>query len=162
MAILLSIHVSCAVCLIQNGSGVIVLWIWYYTLYSKWSNLTLKWAHLPMTHRHATSGLATCNGWLADLHLANSQLTGRLQTCIQVSYFPFWCDISIYWYIKSKADAICWKRTMSFRQHTITKNMQCKVLENKVFLTLWPWPLTYDLDIHTWPWYENLVYCCKV
>ncbi len=22
------------------------------------------------------------------------------------------------------------------------------------FLTLWPWPLTYDLDLHTWPRYH--------
>ena len=34
----------------------------------KWSNLTLKWAHLPMTLR-----LATSQDWLADLYLASSK-----------------------------------------------------------------------------------------
>ena len=35
-----------------------------------------------MTHRQATSTLA-------DLQLVNSQLTGKLKTCNQVSIFPF-------------------------------------------------------------------------
>ncbi len=27
--------------------------------------------------------------------------------------------------------------------------------EKKIFLTWWPWPLTYDLDLQTWPTYPS-------
>ena len=39
-------------------------------LFFQWSNLTLKWAHLPMTHKHENWQFALTDGqtphWLAD------------------------------------------------------------------------------------------------
>ncbi len=89
----------------SSWPSAIVVWlsakrqIELYHLRNKLSNLTLKWAHLPITQRQAMYiwHLAMTDWQTCNLQTLNSQLTVvfRLTTCNQVSYFPF-CLTSAY------------------------------------------------------------------
>ena len=122
----------------------------------EWSNLTLKWAHLPMTLRHATS-----QDWLSDLRLAMTcrPVTCRLQLItlfgnkgpiVQVSHNHTRSDISIFIWQHHQS----WCKVRKYANNwllLLTSILIYKVLSSD-FLYRDLTHLTFDLDpCDLWP-----------
>ena len=66
-----------------------------------------------------------------------------------------WCNVT---YMTSWHNSI----GQGFVSCNSNQNKVSRIVRKSHFLTCWPWPLTYDLDHHTWPRYD-LGWCpCKI
>ncbi len=74
------------------------------------------------------------------------------------------CDVTWWRYIVLCCHVMAWHQTIGHNFvlcHSNQKKVR-KIAQTSHFLTWWPWPLTYDLDHHTWPWYGPGWHTCQI
>ena len=110
----------------------------------EWSNLTLLWAHLPVF-----------------LHMLTLAFDLR----------PWPLPLNTFWYMNYFLRLLVqsiWQTTdrRQTESDAYEPTVQIAQVGSKtwkiMFLTSWPWPLTYDLDHQTWPRFHQDQFCVRV